>query len=149
MQPPWGCQASISHELAQSERQKSGWWTEICSTNPLSWGLGVGGESSPPTLIVAKRPAARPATGIPNPEPRNSSKETKNNPLGPRPRTPKKKTQKILKIPEKYIFSGIFCIFEYLRSLRSGPGRSFFIFWEEFRGSGFWIPVAGRAVLKL
>ena len=33
----------------------------------------------------------------------------------------------------------------FLKNLGSGSGGYFLVFLEEFRGSGFWIPVAGRA----
>ena len=47
----------------------------------------------------------------------------------------------------KILSSGIFSIFEFFIEV-GVRGVIFEVFFEEFRGSGFWIPVAGRACLK-
>ena len=85
---------------------------------------------------------AWPATGIENPEPRNSSKKTlKSPPPGPDPKFIKK-TQRILKIPENYFFSGFFVFFEFfLRSPGLGPGGEiFFLFFSGMSGSEVFDP---------
>ena len=89
---------------------------------------------------------ARPATGIQNHETRNSSKKTQKWPPGPRPQIPWKKLKKYQKYSKNSIFRVFLVFLVFFQGIWGrGPGGHFWVFFEEFRVSGFWIPVAGRA----
>ena len=66
--------------------------------------------------------------GSKTPNPETPRKKLKNYRPGPDPEFPLKEL-KILKIPEKYHFSGILGMFEFfLRNLGSGPGGNLLVF---------------------
>ena len=94
----------------------------------------------------------RPATGTQNPETRNSSKKTQKLPPGPRPAGLLEKNSKNTKNIQKILKLGISSIFlVFFKEFRVGArGVIFEFFFEEFRDSGFWVPVsiAGRPFLK-
>ena len=84
--------------------------------------------------------------GSKTPKPENPRKKLKNYHPDPDPKLLQKKTQKILKIPENSVFWVILVFFEFFfGNWGRGPGGNFWVFLEDFRVSGFWIPVAGRA----
>ena len=89
---------------------------------------------------------ARPATGIQNPEPRNSSKKT--DPKFPPP--PPNKAQKILKIPEKYFFQFFLVFVEFnFKGLGVGARGQFLSFFRGVSGLGVLDPCERFSPIEL
>ena len=124
----------------------------LCAGRHLWDILGIPRTRDSPTLVkcgLDLRHARPQLQGSRTLETQNSSKKTQN--ILPRPEPKfKKENSRMTQMPKETIirvFSGsvlYFCAF--LRSLFGvGPWIGIIHFFEEFRCSGFWIPVVGRA----
>ena len=103
--------------------------------------FAISGPEGPETPVNAR------SGRNPNPETRKKTKKLSS--PGPDPNSQNKTQQNKLKLPEKYFFEGIFRFSEFFQGVWGrGRGGYLFSFFEEFRGSGFSFPVAGRALRK-